>query len=71
MGPWAPVVILAYLGAGAVAGWWSFQNGNHRPEASTAAKVVSSVVVGLVWPGIVVDLWLLDAEGTRRSRKNQ
>jgi hypothetical protein len=71
MGQWAVALIPLYLVAAVVGARWNFHNGNHRLEASTTAKVISSIVVGLVWPWIAVDVWLLDPGDTRRSRKGK
>lgn len=62
-----PILVLyAIAGLGGAA--WSYRNGNHRPEASTVAKVASSIVVGLAWPALLIDLWLVDPDDTRRRR---
>lgn len=60
-----------YLVAAVVGAWWSFHNANHRPEASTSAKVISPIVMGLVWPWIAIDVGLLDPDDTRRSRRSK
>lgn len=71
MEQWVWVVVPAYLAVAAVAVRWNLRHGEHRPVASTTARVVSSVVVGLAWPWLVVDLWLLDPDDTRRSRRRR
>ena len=69
MDQWQWVAAVLYLAAGAVAARWNLRHGEHRPEASTTARVVSSVVVGMAWPWLVVDLWLGDPDDTRRVRR--
>lgn len=63
-----PLLAVLYAIAGLGAAMWSYRHASHRPEASTVAKVGSSILVGLVWPAMLVDLWLLDPDDTRGRR---
>lgn len=66
-----PLLAVLYALAGIGAAMWSYRHGTHRPEASTVAKVGSSIVIGLVWPAMLIDLWLLDPDDTRRDRDHR
>lgn len=71
MSQWTAVAIPLYLVAAAVGAWWSFRNADHRPDASISAKIISSILMGMVWPWIAMDVWLLDPGDTRRSRRGK
>lgn len=65
------LLVASYLVAAAIAARWSFHNGNHREAASLTARILGSVVAGLVWPAIVVELWLFDPDDARRRNRRR
>lgn len=64
-----PVAVAVYVLVGVGTAVWSHLRGHHRPEASTVARVASSIMVGLAWPAMAPDLWLADPDDTRRRRR--
>ena len=60
-----------YVVIGAGAAVWSHRHGHHRPDTSATARAVSSMVVGLLWPGMALDAWLLDPDDSRRRRRQR